>query len=71
MNKTERLGDGRYVTQYVDVCRNCRGVGTVDNLSCYTHSGALLTCPVCDGSGRVFIRKEISVKIEPYKSITT
>ena len=64
----ERLGDGKYRTQYVDVCRNCSGIGTIRDERL---AESTIICPVCAGSGRVFIRKEISVTIEPYKQLTT
>lgn len=58
INKINRLGDGHYLTSYVDVCRNCKGTGTI--------SGS--KCAVCQGTGRVVVSKEIHIKVEPYKT---
>ena len=72
INRMERLGDGKYRTQYVDVCRNCGGTGLIATTKTFIEpQEAEIKCTVCDGSGRVFIRKEISVTIEPYKQLTT
>ncbi len=71
VNHIERMSDGHYVTQYVDVCRECKGLGGVEHRPDLTARRMMVTCPVCQGSGRVFIRKEIKVTVEPYKSIQT
>lgn len=71
INGMERLGDGHYVTTYVDVCRNCKGKGTV-TLSSYYSTGSsrerVTECTVCEGTGRVVVSKEIHIKVEPYKT---
>lgn len=43
----------------VELCGNCRGTG-IDELTGWK-------CPVCEGSGRVFKRREGVVTVEPYK----
>ena len=37
-----------YNSSRIDVCRNCGGIGTLHN-----ETGYSVTCPVCDGKGRV------------------
>jgi DnaJ-class molecular chaperone len=70
-NGIERKGDGHYLTRYIDVCRNCKGSGKVANLCRCTPQEAVVTCPVCVGSGRVIVVKDIIITVEPYNSQTT
>ena len=41
----------------IDICRNCRGAGYLKYPSHVTK------CEVCDGHGRVLIKKEIKITI--------
>lgn len=70
-NCIEKLGDKHYLTRYVDICRNCKGGGRVANLCHCAPTESIITCPVCGGSGRVVICKDISVTVEPYHSFNT
>jgi len=45
-------------TENIDICRNCRGTG---NLKYPSH---VTKCDVCDGHGRVLVKKEIKITIE-------
>ncbi len=48
-------------TEHIDICRNCRGLGSIkDETQRYSH----ITCEVCDGKGRVLVKKEIRITIE-------
>lgn len=42
----------------IEICRNCRGTG----LLAYPHH--VLQCGVCNGKGRVVVKKEIKITIE-------
>ena len=48
----------------VSLCRKCHGTGTV-------RAGALdekiVTCPQCEGSGRVEVSCDMTLYIKPYK----
>lgn len=41
----------------IDLCRNCRGTGYLK------YPSHVLKCEVCDGHGRVVVRKEIKITI--------
>ena len=66
---TERLAAGQYQSEYIDICRNCNGSGIV-NYRSNQGDGTIDTareCLVCSGSGRVLIKKEIFISINPIK----
>ncbi|MDX9907091.1 MAG: hypothetical protein RBS55_10935 [Bacteroidales bacterium] len=66
-NRIERLADGHYMTTYVDVCRNCTGSGG-QGRQFVSGQRTWDWCPICEGSGRVVVTKEIHIKVEPYKT---
>lgn len=66
-NGIQRLGDGHYLTRYIDKCRNCLGCGSVDRQNTGISPEASVTCPVCQGSGQVVVKKEIKITVEPYR----
>jgi DnaJ-class molecular chaperone len=66
---TNRLAAGQYLSEYIDICRNCNGSGIV-NYRSNQGDGTIDTvreCLVCKGSGKVLIKKEIFVSINPIK----
>lgn len=56
----------------IEICRNCQGSGIVKPdkgffermLDC---PHRMVTCPVCQGSGRVDKTTEINITVEPHK----
>jgi len=54
-----------YEVNYVQVCRNCKGVGKENENSLYFTGSGDGTCTVCNGGGRVAIKKEIKISINP------
>lgn len=73
INQIRRVGEGLYINRYVDVCRNCKGDGrvTAAAYTCADTPAEPCLCPLCGGTGRVIITKEITVRIEPYHSMNT
>ncbi len=55
---TVNLGNGRYETTIIDVCRACHGSGLCDGKECST----------CAGSGIVEVKKLIITTIKPLKN---
>lgn len=60
----------RYQHPTIELCRHCKGEGTVYEL----HTDDMLdqypileTCATCNGSGRVKISKVITINVEPFK----
>ena len=51
-----------HTTERIEICRNCQGAGTLR-----TAAGGKITCNVCDGHGRVLIRKLIRIFVETIK----
>lgn len=55
----------------IEVCRNCQGSGiTYPVPDFHAHSKGELeptTCPVCEGSGRITKKLNVSITITPYK----
>lgn len=45
----------------VALCRECFGTGTVSKF------GFSKTCPNCEGSGRVLVSCDMTLRIRPYK----
>lgn len=70
----------QYKSDRIEICRNCGGTGTVERLMLANPSGSVLlkmfkgkseftktvTCPVCEGSGRVEKHTEITITVKPY-----
>lgn len=70
---TEKMSEKKYLQVRVDLCRNCAGRGVVASLDTHAIVGVIpddtvveCVCPVCGGSGRVQVRREITVIIEPF-----
>ena len=42
----------------IDICRNCRGTGYLK------YPAHVVQCQVCEGHGRLMVRKEIKVTLE-------
>ena len=56
----------QYEFELVERCRNCRGSGcTVTRRGLFGCRYGV--CEVCEGSGRVWKRKSITIRVEPYK----
>lgn len=61
-----------YKFDKIEICRNCLGTGIVKPdkgffermLDCPHRT---VTCPVCQGSGRVDKTTEITITVEPHK----
>jgi DnaJ-class molecular chaperone len=62
VNRFERTGDKTYRSQYVAICRACKGSGSHPFPLCN------IPCDTCNGCGRVLIVKEIKVTVEPYNN---
>lgn len=69
---TEKMTEKKYLQIRVDLCRNCAGRG-IASLDTHAIVGVITddtvvegVCPVCGGSGRVQVRREITVIIEPF-----
>ena len=46
------------VVSRIEICRNCQGTGLE------VYESHVLMCKVCDGKGRVRVKKEIMITIE-------
>lgn len=58
----------RYKKTLIQVCRNCQGSGTVAaDPATSADPKKQITCPVCEGSGRVNKLLDIDITIEPYR----
>lgn len=74
MNKAYNVGPGQYESKYIDVCRNCSGEGKLFDCDLNSFNKRppeddMGTCPVCKGSGRVLVHKEIYVQVLPAKKL--
>ena len=72
----------QYKSDKIEICRNCGGKGTVEELKLINPSGEIFlkmfkgkssftkteTCPVCNGSGRVEKHTEITVTVRSFES---
>lgn len=58
----------------VALCRECKGTGQIDEPPQEgrgpQRSPASVTCPQCEGSGRVTVSCEMTLDIRPYKPRT-
>lgn len=52
-----------FIRKEIALCRNCGGVGMIEAKQ---GEQMLLTCPVCQGSGRVVKEYKGTVSISPY-----
>ncbi len=59
-NGTQRVADGHYINESIDVCRGCLGTGTVPGFPDYA-------CQTCDGTGKVLVSKDIQITVKPFK----
>lgn len=48
----------------VAICRTCSGTGMIEN---FTQPDGRMTCPQCEGSGRVVVSCKMMVDIRPYQ----
>lgn len=65
-NFTDMEKERQYEFETIERCRNCHGSGhTVTRRGLF--GGRYGVCEVCEGSGRVWKRKSITVRIKPYK----
>lgn len=55
-----------YNKENIEVCRNCKGVGTVYASNLDAEEEKPYKCPVCDGGGRIKKTLKIEIIIEPY-----
>lgn len=57
----------RYIHPHVEICRNCGGNGfnMVDSDPILMGKGEIVRreCEVCDGSGRVIVSREVTIKV--------
>lgn len=55
----------------VALCRECRGSGHIEEPPqeghCPERELRMITCPQCEGSGRVTVSCEMTLDIRPYK----
>lgn len=62
----------QYKYDTIEICRNCGGVGHVKPeqgilsslLDCQDRTER---CPVCEGSGRVTVTKDVTITVESYQ----
>lgn len=67
MQKAINIGGNKWRAEYVDVCRNCQGIGrTIPILEVNGHRLPQV-CEVCGGSGRVYVVKDITITVTPHK----
>ena len=63
-----RIATGHYITTYIDICRNCKGTGQCLAREPREDDVAVEICPVCEGSGRVVVTKEVKSTVKPYET---
>ena len=53
----------------IEICRNCGGSGEVEKEGVLSVLGGYRfdVCPVCEGSGRVTVTRDVTVTVEPYR----
>lgn len=49
---------------HVSICRTCSGTGMIES---FNHPDGRMTCPQCEGSGRLVVSCQMTVDIRPYK----
>ena len=60
----------RYMHPTVELCRDCEGNGITCKFEPWdvlNQQPEEITCPTCEGSGRVVVSKKIEVTVEPFK----
>ncbi len=60
----------RYLNVTIALCRNCGGRGMVAVAPAdgepSVDSVVESVCPICQGSGRVKVRRDVTINVEPY-----
>ena len=56
----------KYKYDNIEICRNCGGTGIAD-LNLITGITSQGYCPVCEGSGRVTVTRDVTVTVESYQ----
>lgn len=59
----------KYKYDTIEICRNCGGSGMVDRKGLLHVLGGFRpdVCPVCEGSGRVSVTRDVTVTVESYQ----
>lgn len=59
----------QYNHENIEICRNCGGTGMAEKegLLSVFNGECVGVCPVCEGSGRVTVTRDVTVTVESFQ----